>query len=273
MWDSRIKEADTPHIYSIANKFPAFAPEVTLEETGHDFYTDDSSVGVHEVIVLKRPEDSLYAIGQKRLLELLQFLQRRMLFHEKDHTLRSFTPIYNHGHEAGASVAHPHAQFFISSIVSPRLSKEFFGTDQYFQKHHACVFCDMVSFEVKQNSRVVSRDSGAVAFCTYAPRFPFETWIVPTKHFGSFSQASTVSLESVASVLHDTLKRFKKTLGSPSLNWYIHTARSVDAEQQISYHWHIEILPRISNYGGFELSSDMIIGTVLPEMAAQYLRG
>jgi UDPglucose--hexose-1-phosphate uridylyltransferase len=38
------------------------------------------------------------------------------------------------------------------------------------------------------------------------------------------------------------------------------------------YHWHLEILPRLSKIAGFELASGYHINTVAPEVAARQLR-
>ena len=39
------------------------------------------------------------------------------------------------------------------------------------------------------------------------------------------------------------------------------------------YHWHIELLPRLTGVAGFEWGTGMNINPVPPEQAATYLRG
>ncbi len=272
VWQGRIEDAGSKHIYVIPNKYPAFTPKVDLEETGHQFYTDDASVGVHEVIVLLNPHDTLDRMSSERLAELLTVMQQRLRNFEDDSTIRSFTPIYNHGSLAGASVAHPHAQFFGNALVPPRLASEFFGSEQYFHKHNACVFCDVMQFELKEDTRIITKNAGAVVFAQYAPRFPFETWIVPVEHDSSFTKAPPKTLHAVGEALHILMHQISKKLLNPSLNWYIHTARSFEHHLRGSYHWHIEVTPRLSTYGGYELGTDMTIETALPEIAARFLR-
>lgn len=272
VWKERIAGASTRHTYTIPNKFPAFTPQDTIEETGHKFYLDNASVGVHEVIVMTSGKDSLDQASPHHLAELLTAMQNRAREYENDVNIRSFTPIYNHGILSGATVAHPHAQFFGNALVPPRLAHEFFGAEQYFHQHKACVFCDLISFELKEDVRVIFKNAGAIVTSAYAPRFPLETWIIPTDHHSNFVQASVKSIASVAGALHFTALQLAKKLENPSLNWYIHTARSFDYHQKLSYHWHLEVAPRLSTYGGYELGTDMTIETVLPEIAAQFLR-
>ncbi len=271
VWQTRIKEVENRYIYVIPNKFPAFLPEISLETTGHNFYADSASVGTHEVVVMCNPKHTLPLITPKITYELLKVLQNRARVYERDATIQSVTPIYNHGHEAGTSVAHPHAQSFANAIIPPRLAHEFFGAEQYYNKHQKCVFCQMIKFELKDNERIIVNDDGAIAFVTYAPRFPFETHIVPKHHDHSFAHASPASLIDTAHTLTAVLHQLAKKLHDPPLNWYIHTSRHIDHHLQSSYHWHIEITPRLTTYGGYELASDMIIETVLPEVAAEFL--
>lgn len=271
-WQSRIPEASTPHIYVMPNKFPAFSQTTDISETGHNFYQDSESIGIHEVVVLINPRDALPQISSERLFELLQVLQERAKTYESDPTISSIIPIYNHGHEAGASVSHPHAQIFATALVPPRLAHEFFGAEQYHHKHRTCVFCGMIKFELKDNERIITKRHGALAFASYAPRFPFETYIIPTHHVHAFSDAPASSLKACAETLCGVLHTMANKLNDPPLNWYIRSARHIDEHRQVSYHWHIKICPRITTFGGFELASDMIIETVLPEVAAQFLR-
>jgi UDPglucose--hexose-1-phosphate uridylyltransferase len=42
---------------------------------------------------------------------------------------------------------------------------------------------------------------------------------------------------------------------------------------EYDYHWHIELIPRITSMAGFEWGTGFYINTVLPERAAEELRG
>jgi UDPglucose--hexose-1-phosphate uridylyltransferase len=39
------------------------------------------------------------------------------------------------------------------------------------------------------------------------------------------------------------------------------------------FHWYVSVIPRLTRLAGFELGSGMFINTVLPEAAAEFLRG
>ncbi len=271
-WESRIREASTAHVYVVANKYPAMAEAVAIEETGHNFYSDAASIGIHEVVALTDARDTLPSMQAHRLFDLLSTLQHRARDYESHASVESIMPIYNHGHDAGASVAHPHAQLFGNALIPPRLGREFFGASQYHNKHRSCVFCEMTKFELQQHERIIYKNADMVAFAAYAPRFPFEIHLVPLRHQPAFAAASSDTVKGAAEALHAVLQRLNHKLHDPALNWFIHSGRKIDHHLQSSYHWHIEIAPRLGTFGGYELGSDMIIETVLPEIAAEFLR-
>jgi UDPglucose--hexose-1-phosphate uridylyltransferase len=119
---------------------------------------------------------------------------------------------------------------------------------------------------------VVSLNDRFVAMAPFAPRFPFETWILPRRHDASFQMlAEDGEFRELAALLKDTLGRLNKALDRPPYNFVLHTAPVSDHELEY-YHWHIEILPKLTRVAGFEIGSGFYINPTPPEDAAQYLR-
>jgi UDPglucose--hexose-1-phosphate uridylyltransferase len=77
-------------------------------------------------------------------------------------------------------------------------------------------------------------------------------------------------------VLKIILQKIYYKLNNPAYNYYIHTlpvSHSLMTKyDDRSYHWHLEILPRLNVWGGFELGSDVYVNTILPENASDILR-
>jgi UDPglucose--hexose-1-phosphate uridylyltransferase len=57
----------------------------------------------------------------------------------------------------------------------------------------------------------------------------------------------------------------------PAYNYILHTA-PFDNPELPHYHWHIEIIPRLTNTAGFEWGTGFYINPVPPEEAAAFLR-
>ena len=75
-----------------------------------------------------------------------------------------------------------------------------------------------------------------------------------------------------AEALQKALSMIYKRLDDPAYNFYIHTAPG-DGKSYDNYHWHLNILPKIAIWAGFELGAGIEISSIEPEKAAEFLRG
>jgi len=273
-FNERIKKYDTPNIYISPNKFPAFfelkdhcSPKsYKLED---EFYRARPSSGGHDIVVIKDHDLDLPHFTKTIWIDLLEaFKKRYIYFKEKCATYTM--PIYNHGREAGASVEHPHAQIFASNIIPNIISTELHHSEKYYEHNGSCVFCDLIKHEKEFKKRVLFENKDFIAFTFYAARFPFEVWIMPKNHECSFENQSNESYKLLSDALIDVFNRLNSTLNDPPLNFFIHNLPNTVKETQ-HYHWHIEVAPRITGYGGYEMGSGIIIDVFSPEIAAKFL--
>jgi UDPglucose--hexose-1-phosphate uridylyltransferase len=185
--------------------------------------------------------------------------------------LRYVLVFKNHGVAAGASLEHSHSQIIALPIVPRRLSEEIEGAKNFFQYKDRCVFCDIIRQELNQKKRVVSENKSFVAVAPFASRFPFETWILPKTHHPSFESMEPFEYEEAAHILSDTLQRMNRVLDQPPYNYVIHSSSFPDVDKDY-YHWHIEIMPKLTKVAGFEWGTGFYINPTPPEEAAEYLR-
>jgi UDPglucose--hexose-1-phosphate uridylyltransferase len=265
-------EDDT--IYVAPNGFPAFIedPKQCSARTHQveDFYRMGPSLGGHDLVIIKDHDVNLPTFDLKTWESLFQMMQKRF-DHFRDicnaeHTL----PIYNYKQAAGASISHPHAQIFSSNIVPNTVQKELDGSEKYFQKHGKCVFCAMNDHEAKEKRRIVYENEEFIAYTFFAARFPFEIWVLPKEHKSRFEQEDKKTIEALSQAMKDTIAKLYKTLSDPPLNFYIHSLPNTIGDAKF-YHWHLEITPRVSSFGGYELGSGVVIDVMSPEKAAEYL--
>jgi len=268
---------ETDNIYVVENRFPAFIEDESKKSIRsfypeEGFYRARASIGDHEVIIMKNHTPHLLEFPKSLVNELFEVIRERYIWMKEHEKVVSIIPIYNHGAEAAASIDHPHAQIFASGIVANEISRELDGADRYYGINGACVYCDIIKHERKEKIRIVYENDHFIAFNFYAPKFPFETWIMPKEHESQFEETSKTQMKDCADVMVKVLHMMDKTLDNPPLNFFIHTLPTIN-DGSDSFHWHIEIVPRVSRYGGFELSSAIIINTMPPESAAEYLKG
>ncbi|HKQ57860.1 MAG TPA: galactose-1-phosphate uridylyltransferase [Candidatus Eisenbacteria bacterium] len=259
----------------VPNKFPALQIEGSLDRRGEGLYDRMNGVGAHEVVI-EGPDHQtdLADLPVEHIHQIMLAYRERIIDLHKDRRLRYVLIFKNHGERAGATLEHTHSQLIATPIIPRFLQEELEGARRYFELKERCVFCDIVHQEADENNgrRVVAMNERFIALEPFAPRFPFETWILPRRHDASFHNAEDLGeyLE-LASMLKDTLQRLNRALDRPPFNFVLHTAPVSDGDLEY-YHWHLEIMPNLTRVAGFEMGSGFHINPTPPEDAAQYLR-
>jgi UDPglucose--hexose-1-phosphate uridylyltransferase len=260
-------------VRAFSNKFPALRIEGEMTRSGTGIYDTMNGVGAHEVIVETPDHDKELAdLSPKQMLQVMQAYRERSLDLRKDKRFRYLLIFKNWGSTAGASIAHSHSQLIALPIVPKRVTDELKGIDAYHEKTKSCVFCAMIEQERKEKVRVVHETDHMISLMPFASRFPFEVWILPKRHWADFATLPDDMLAETGEMLRHVLIRLKSVLKSPFYNYLIHTSPLAPGAQE-GYHFHIELMPRLTRVAGFEWGSGFYINPTPPETAAQYLRG
>jgi UDPglucose--hexose-1-phosphate uridylyltransferase len=256
----------------IPNKFPALRVEGELNREGEGLYDKMNGVGAHEVIVESPSHDIVLGdMPEKSIEEVFWAFRERFVDLKKDKRIRYIMVYKNHGDLAGASLSHTHSQLIGLPVVPRRVSEEMEGALRHYEFHDRCVFCDIVRQESTDRRRVVLEVEHFLVVEPFAPRFPFETWIVPKTHESHFERAPTSVMRNLAGAIRASLGKMNAVLENPAYNMVIHTA-PVQDDPLDHYHWHIELIPKITRFAGFEWGTGFYINPTPPEEAARYLR-
>ncbi len=256
----------------VPNKFPALRVEGELDRQGEGLYDRMNGVGAHEVII-ETPDHvvSLADLPEKRVEDVFWAFRDRIVDLKKDHRLRYILLFKNHGEAAGASLEHTHSQLIALPVVPKRVQEEINGARRYFDFKERCIYCDIARQEEQSGARVVLETDHFLAVAPYAPRFPFETWVVPRLHSSHFEDTDIETMANLAWIFRSTLRKMEKVLEHPPYNTVIHTA-PVQEAPMAHYHWHIELIPKLTKVAGFEWGTGFYINPTPPEEAAAFLR-
>jgi UDPglucose--hexose-1-phosphate uridylyltransferase len=257
----------------VPNLFPAFSAEDAEANLADPLHAHGPALGACEVIV--------HSPDHRRWLPFLAAEQAELVMtttweRYRRHSVPgvgSVVPFYNHGREAGASLAHPHGQVYATRVASPVLDEELHGAEAAYRGLSGCVFCRMIEVEVEQAVRLVVQSEAFVAIAPYASRQPFECWIIPRRHEADFGQVEVDEAAALGGFLRDVLWRINQEIGDVPLNWYIHSLPNATGDWSRSFHWHLEVRPKVSEIAGFELATGIFINTIAPELAAAALAG
>lgn len=285
------REAETSHeITSIregnkwrARVIPKFDPILQVEgelgRKGIGMYDKMNNIGANEVVIEcpehnKRPED----IGLGQMLKVITLYKERAADLERDGRLRYALIYKNSGKAAGAEFTHSHSEIIATPVIPNRVKGELDNAKQYYGYKERCIFCDIISEELRVGERIVFETRDFIAFTLFAPRFPFEFWILPKRHNCAFQEIHQSEMEDLSLMLSTMLKKMRKVLKEPAYNYFIHTAPNRVPRRDHwhtlgeDFHWHMEVIPRLFRRSGFEWGSGFYIITTSPEDAAKYYR-
>ena len=262
---------------------PVLRIEGELDRRAKGMFDVINGIGAHEIIV-EAPQHvrDLADLPAEGIREVLQVSVHRILDLERDPRFRYALWFKNTGAVAGAGrIQHSRSQLIATPVTPKRVKEELAGARRYFEDKERCLMCDLISQEREMKERVVCDSSHIIALCPFASRFPFELAFFPKRHACDFASMTPEEIADLALVMKHVLSRLNTVLNHPPYNYVLHTApfrrhrakagywKSIEED----YHWHIELIPRLTRVAGFEWGSGFYINPTPPEEAARYLRG
>jgi UDPglucose--hexose-1-phosphate uridylyltransferase len=266
----------------VPNRFPVLRVEGEVQRDGDGLHDMVSGVGAHELII-ENPDHhrELADLELDELALVLVAWRERLVDLRRDQRLRYILIFKNYGTEAGASLSHPHCQLIATPIIPTVVVQELRSAREHFARKERCIFCDLIRQEQRLGERVAVESDRYVALQPFAAALPFETWILPTRHSHDLALATDDDLLGLASILRDVLRRLRVLLNDPPFNLVLHTSPSPHPRLaqpdywstiEHDFHWHIELVPRVTRSAGFEWGSGYTINPTPPEEAARFLK-
>lgn len=256
----------------IPNKYPILKIEEPFIKKGVGLYDKITGVGAHEIIIETPMHiNDIFKLDDKQVEDIISIYRDRIVDLKKDKRFEYIMIFKNKGRKAGASIHHSHSHLIALPIIPKRINEELVGAEKYFTYKSRCVFCDIIDEEQREDKRIVYENDDFIAFCPFAARMPFEIWIMPKYHESNFCNIKKTQISSCAKALKIVLEKLNKATGGADYNYILHNG-PLKSENLSYYHWHIEIMPRITNIEGFERGTGFYINPVFPEISAEYLR-
>lgn len=263
-------------VKSIENKYKIFEKSRTtgLKSFKKDgIYLSYDGEGEHELVIESSKHNSSFAVMEKDEVENVLEIYLRRFNDLKANPNNLLTMIFkNNGFLAGASQVHPHSQIVSLRVVPNYLRILLEEAVRYFDNQGVCVFCKMIEYEIKEQKRIVFENGEFIAFVPYAASSPYEVCIIPKKHDSIFRDTTDKEASCLAECLKIVMNKIYKLLSNPDYNLVLRNP-PYNLSGVLFYHWHIQVIPRLSRPGGFELGTRMNVNVVYPEKAAEELRG
>ncbi len=256
----------------VPNKYPALVIEGDVDKEGVGIFDRMNGIGAHEVLVESPVHDETFIdLPPERMVQVFWAFRDRILDLGRDPRFKYVMVFKNSGRAAGASLEHSHSQLIALPILPRMIVSELEGSLSYYKYKERCIYCDVIRQELKEDIRVVCQNDDFVTLMPFAPRSPFEMWILPKKHSSSYITLPDSSFHSLTEIFSESMRRLNACIPNVPYNFVLHGA-PLRSEALDYFHWHFEIRPKLSTIAGFEWGSGFYINSMPPEDAAQYLK-
>jgi len=256
----------------VPNKYPALVIEGELEKRGEGLYDRMNGIGAHEVIIENPSHEKTFsALPPEEMIFTFRAFRDRIRDLAKDERFRYVMVFKNFGKAAGASLEHSHSQLVALPIVPRKVSSELEGSLSYYKYKDRCIFCDIIRQERQQDIRKVCENDYFVTITPYAPRSPFEMWIMPRYHHSNYAAQDETSLQALTDIFSQSLRRLDACIPNAPYNFVLHT-QPLRSPRLDHYHWHFEIVPKLTSIAGFEWGTGFYINPMPPEETCKYLK-
>jgi UDPglucose--hexose-1-phosphate uridylyltransferase len=253
----------------IPNRYPVVAHVAEgMDSAPHDFPIRPAH-GVHEVVIESPAhERSILALDPRAWRDVWELCRRRMAALADRDDLAWAMVFKNSGPRAGASLEHLHSQLVALDFVPPFMQAELAAAEAATDP-----FGDLLR-AARSAGRIVAEAGGVVALVPPAPRQPYETWLVPTDPEPFLHATTPARIDAVAELTRMFVARLDQLVAGADYNWWLHQlpfGRYAAPGLAAKWHWHLEILPRLSPLAGFELGTGCHVTTVSPQDSARRL--
>jgi UDPglucose--hexose-1-phosphate uridylyltransferase len=268
---------------AVVHPSPLYRIEGDPQRRGDGIYDRMRSVGAHEVLVENiRHDRQLWNASDAEIEKFLLLAGQRIYDLKRDARFKYVSIFKDYGTVAGQEFEHPASQLTATTFVPRRVLYELRAGRDYFVQKERCVFCDILAQEERQGTRIVELRGDYTALCPYAPRVPYETWIMPRGHEASFERLALSRagvLLDLAALLRRTLIRIRSI--TEDFHLVLHTSPNTTHRSDVlgywktideDYHWHIEILPVIAGRARSYTFKEVYFSPLSSETAAQRLR-
>lgn len=258
----------------INNKYPALRRGICGPTSQYGPFKVAQGNGFHELVITKDHDRSFAHFSTEETSEVMSVYLDRFNQISKDSCGDYVEVFHNHGISAGASISHNHSQILSTPILPPDIMGSIRGSMNYFNKFNGRVHKVLIDWEIHEGKRIIFENKKFICFCPYVSKTPYEIRIFPKDPNPRFNSILPEDVPLLAEALNASLKKLYIALDDPDYNFYIHTS-PISEDLLLNYdfyHWHIEILPRISRIGGFEIGTNIYINSVDPDEAAKLLK-
>ena len=265
--------------YAFENDFAALLPSPQPRPRPTGMLRAEPEAGLCRVLCYS-PDHSLtmsrMAPGQ--IESVIQLWRREYLEIAQIPWIRNIQIFENRGEMMGASNPHPHGQLWANETIPDEVAVETESQSEHWTATGRSLLASTLAEEEASGERIVCANEHFVALVPFWAVWPFETMVVPRRHYGSIGQQSPEEDQALARILSELTIRYDKLFDTPfPYSMGLHQA-PVNNGPQPGWHFHMHFFPpllRSAAVRKFLVGYEMLAQPqrdITPEGAAARLR-
>lgn len=266
--------------FAFGNDFAALLPEVRARVAqGSSLLRAEPEAGICRVLCYS-PHHSLtmarMTVGQ--IEDVVRMWRTEFAALAAVPWVRTIQIIENRGAMMGASNPHPHGQVWANETVPDEIALETETQGEYWEANGRSLLGAALEEELAAGERVVEENAHFVALVPFWAVWPFETMIVPRRHYGSLAEQTAEEDTAYAEILSALTRRYDRLFAAPfPYSLGLHQA-PVNMGSQPGWHFHTHFYPpllRSATVRKFLVGYEMLAQPqrdITPEAAAAMLR-
>jgi UDPglucose--hexose-1-phosphate uridylyltransferase len=157
--------------------------------------------------------------------------------------IRNIQVFENRGAMMGASNPHPHGQLWANESIPDEVAVEAQSQNEYMQSTGRSLLADCLEEELRAQERIVCANDAFVALIPFWAVWPFETIVIPRRHYGSILDQTPAEDRAFSSILQELTIRYDNLFQSPFPYSFGLHQRPVNSGPHSGWHFHAHFYP------------------------------
>lgn len=226
-------------VRSIDNKYPALICD------NEKFEKKEIDYGKHEVMIECADHyKNFYNFSLQEFKCIIKMYKERYIALSDEDNIKSVVIYKNHLRNAGASKVHSHSQILSMSFLPPEILKEL----EMLKKG---IYANEENSIFENNNYIV-----------FIPEDSFLAGeiIIKNKSNSKFESIQDDEIDDLCIIFKETFEKLAIIYGEIPFNIFLHSLPN-DVNED-NFRWHIHVIPRKGQFGGFELGTGLYINSL-----------
>jgi UDPglucose--hexose-1-phosphate uridylyltransferase len=157
--------------------------------------------------------------------------------------IRSVQIFENRGAMMGASNPHPHGQVWANQTVPDEIAVETASQQDYWDATGHSLLAACLAEEDRDGARIVCANAAFVALVPFWAVWPFETLVLPRRHYGSIAVQTPEEDAALAAILSELTVRYDNLFQAPFPYSFGLHQHPVNSGPHAGWHFHMHFYP------------------------------